>query len=327
VDAIGTAALALGTQVVKSACRLWLGDGFAGDMAETVSDLLADRVTDAIEHRRLVATFEEFALSVADKARRADDPRFQRLPENERVAAVTAVAETFASARLDDAALYALDLNARLLERSLRTWVAGRQSAWGLSELGTAYFDFLLRESCSYLLEITKTLPRFNGQALAELLRRSSAISQQITEVLERQPARTGMSGDAGFETDFRRQIAKELDFMDLFGATSFEQSRGYQLSVAYISLAVLDARSTTRRVPSVPLRERDPLLLGGKYRAKGTVTVGDPEMLQGIAVEGVFAESERIFLRGEAGSGKTTLMQWLAVSAARRALPEPLAH
>ena len=66
MDPIGTAAVALGTQVVKTACRLWLGAGFAGDMAETVSDLLADRVTDAIEHRRLVATFEEFALSVAD---------------------------------------------------------------------------------------------------------------------------------------------------------------------------------------------------------------------------------------------------------------------
>ena len=327
MDAIGTAALALGTQVVKSACRLWLGEGFAGDIAETVSDLLADRVTDAIEHRRLVATFEEFALSVADKATHADDPRFQHLPKNERVAAVTAVAEIFAHARLDDAALYALDLNARLLERSLRTWVGGRENAWGLSELGTAYFDFLLRESCSYLLEITKTLPRFNGQALAELLRRSSAISQQIAEVLERLPARTGMSGDAGFETDFRRQIAKELDFMDLFGATSFEQSRGYQLSVAYISLAVLDAKSTARRVQTVPLRERDPLLLGGKSRLKGAVTAGDPELLQGIAVESVFAESDRIFLRGEAGSGKTTLMQWLAVSASRRALPEPLAH
>jgi hypothetical protein len=327
VDAIGTAALALGTQVVKSACRLWLGAGFTGDMAETVSDLLAGRVTDAIEHRRLVATFEEFALSVADKARRTDDPRFRYLPENERAAAILAVAETFGNAQLDDAALFALDLNARLVERHLRTSVTERIRSWGLSELGTAYFDFLLRESCSYLLEITKTLPRFNGQALAELLRRSSAISQQIAEVLERLPARTGMSGDQGFETDFRRQIAKELDFMDLFGATSFEQSRGYQLSVAYISLAVLDARSVARGLQALPRRERDPLLLAGKNRIRSAVTAGDPDMLQSVAVEGVFADSDRVFLRGEAGSGKTTLLQWLAVSAARRALPEPLAQ
>ena len=327
MDAIGTAALALGTQVVKSACRLWLGDGFTGDMAETVSDLLADRVTDAIEHRRLVASFEEFALSVADKARRTDDPRFRYLPENEREAAVLAVAETFGNAQLDDTALLAFDLNARLVEHHLRTWVAQRAGSWGLSELGTAYFDFLLRESCSYLLEITKTLPRYNGQALAELLRRSSAISQQIAEVLERLPARTGMSGDAGFETDYRRQIAKELDSMDLFGATAFEQNGGYQLSVAYISLAVLDARSTTRSHRTLPRRERDPLLPTGNNRLGGVVTAGDPDMLQSVAVEGVFADSDRVFLRGEAGSGKTTLMQWLAVSAARRALPEPLAQ
>lgn len=326
MDPISSAAVALGTQVVKSACRLWLGEGFAGDMAETVSDLLADRVTDAIEHRRITRMFEGFAMSVADKARHADDPRFRFLPENERKAAILAVAEVFQRSRLDDAALFAVDLNARRLERHLRSQFAPRADAWGLSEQGTAYFDFLLRESCSYLLEITKTLPRFSERALTELLQRASAMEQQITEVLERLPARVGMSGDAGFETDYRRQVAKELDFMDLFGATAFEQSRGYQLSVAYISLAVVDASSSTRWTPSAPRRERDPLMLPERNPDRGAVTAGDPALLQGVAVETVFAESGRIFIRGEAGSGKTTLLQWLAVSAARRTLPEQLA-
>jgi hypothetical protein len=85
---LGIALLALGTQVVKSACKLWLGDGFAGDVSDTVADLLQDQVPDAIQRHKLKGMFEGFAGTVAEKARRADDSRFHSLPENERVAAI-----------------------------------------------------------------------------------------------------------------------------------------------------------------------------------------------------------------------------------------------
>jgi hypothetical protein len=293
---LGTALLALGTQVVKSACKLWLGDGFAGSMSDTVADLLHDQVPDAIQRHRLKGMFEGFAGTVADKARRADDSRFRTLPDNEREAAILDVAETFQKAELNEAALFAVNLDARTLEKYLRTHVEARWRVWGLSEHALAYYDFLLRECCSYLLEITKTLPPFTSQALTELLRRTSTIEQQLAEVLERLPVRTSMDGDEGFETDYRRQVANELDYMDLFGASVFEGNRGYQLSVAYISLLVTDTGASTQQG-------------------------------QGLPVESVLAASPRVFVRGEAGSGKTTLLQWIAVSAARQEFPAELSE
>lgn len=297
---LGTALLALGTQVVKSACRIWLGDGVAGDMSDTVADLLKDSVPDAIQRHRLRGMFEGFAGTVAEKARHTDGTRF-RLPENEREAAILAAAETFQQAELRDETLFAVNLDARTLENLLRPYVRARSSAWGLSGPATDYFNFLLRECCSYLLEIKKTLPPFSAQALTELLQRTSVIEQQLAEVLDRLPARTSMSGDEGFETDYRRQVVSELDYMDLFGASAFERNRGYPLSVAYISLLVLDAH-----VPHAP----------------------DAQALdvQGIPVETALAASRRVFIRGDAGSGKTTLLQWIAVSAARREFPPELA-
>lgn len=289
MDPISTAALTLGTQVVKSACRLWLGDGFAGSMSDAVADLLKDQVPDAIQRSKLKRMFDGFAETVAERARRAGDRQWQRLPENEREAAILNVAETFEKATLTDAVLFAVNLDARLLETHLRRYVTGRLAAWGMSEQGSQYYDYLLRECCSYLLEIKKTLPPFTSEALTELLRRSSAIEQQLADVLERLPARQSMTGDDGFETDYRRQVAHELDYMNMFGASVFERNRGYRLSIAYISLLVAD----------------------------GTATAAD--QFQGVAVESVLAESSRVFFRGEAGSGKTTLLQWLAVSAARR--------
>ena len=296
MDPIGTAALTLGTQVVKSACKLWIGDGAADDMAETVADLLKDRVSDAIQRHRLKVMFENFAGTVADKAARAKDPRVGKLPENEREAAIRAVAETFEMARLTDSVMFAADLDARVLERHLRGYVGTRTSAWGLSDRATGYFNFLLRECCSYLLEVKKTLGSFTSQALTELLRRTASIEGQLAQVLERMPTRTSMSGDEGFETDYRRQIASELDYINLFGASVFERNRGYALSIAYISLLVADS------------------------------TAPVAQQVQGVAVESVLAESRRLLFRGEAGSGKTTLLQWIAVSAARREFPEQMA-
>ena len=152
-DAVGVAALAVGKQVVNWACRLWLGEGAADDLADTVADLLADQVPDAIQRHRLAGMFEGFAATVAESAKAAGAAQFRSLPENEREAATLAVAETFQKTRLDDRTLFAANLDARAVERHLRVYVVGHHRAWGLSPRGTDYFDFLLRECCSYLLE------------------------------------------------------------------------------------------------------------------------------------------------------------------------------
>ena len=322
MDPIGGALITLGTQVAKSACVLWLGDGLPADVGGTLAELLASRVTNAIEHRRLERMFDGFALTVAEKMRQADDPRLQMLPSHEREAAILAVAETFEKSSLDDRALFAMNLDALRLERHLRERTAAHVGRWGLSDQGTHLYDLLLRESCSYLLEITTALPRFTAEALTEVLRRQSAIEEQVSRLLDRVPARTSMTGDDGFTTDYLRQVAKELDYVDLFGAAAFERSRGYELSVAYISLAVSDAR-----FPAHGHREH-----AGSGHNQVAVRpgqpghlAGDPSAVPGVAVETVLGDSQRVFIRGEAGSGKTTLLQWLAVTAARQAFPERL--
>lgn len=174
------------------------------------------------------------------------------------------------------------------------------------------------------MLEIRTALPEFTATVLTEVLRRRPAIERQVTDALDRMPTRLSMSGDAGFETDYCRQVAKELDFMDLFGATVFEQVRGYQLSVAYISLAVVDVRSLQLR----PDAQHDPILLRtGTHPKYGRAAERDALRMRGVAVETALAASHRVFLRGEAGSGKTTLLQWLAVSMARRSFSDALAE
>lgn len=323
MDPVSVAAVALGTSVARSAFKLWCGDNTVeAGLAETVADLLKDRFVGAIEQRRVARMFESFADTVAEKVLELNRHRFRDLPQNECEAAILAVQEVFAAAPFSNATLYRSDLDARYLERTLRRATPQLPRRFALNEQGTAFFDLVLIESCTYVLEIVSTLPRFVPGAFAEVLRRLTAIEESVNRVLERIPARDVVGGDDGFAADYRRQLVRQLDRMELFGATVSEANRGYPLSVAYISLHVnvhRNAGAATAPTAEVisEIRMEDPT---GRMRA------GYIGRAEGVPVTAMLATSRRMFVRGEAGCGKTTLLQWIAVSAAHQAFPSELA-
>ncbi|WUD23562.1 NACHT domain-containing protein [Lentzea sp. NBC_00516] len=150
-------------------------------------------------------------------------------------------------------------------------------------------YDLLMRECCGYVIEISRGLPAFSTNALTELLRRDREMLDGIRAVLARLPQR---DRSAGFDYDYRQLVARKLDRVELFGVTLADVSRRYPLSVAYISLTAStdDAPTSLRRIEE---------LLAGR---------------------------RRVFIRGDAGLGKTTLLQWVAVRSALGDFPEALA-
>ncbi|MFD5795058.1 NACHT domain-containing protein, partial [Streptomyces diastatochromogenes] len=99
------------------------------------------------------------------------------------------------------------------------------------------------------------------------------------------------------------------------------------------------------RRVLDILDSERLPYLLGERadqlpstvesFKAAVTAATGVlmtpgrplPEAPDHRPADQALADSPRILLRGEAGSGKSTLVQWLAVTAARQDVPEHVAY
>jgi hypothetical protein len=290
------AALEIGTAVVKSACAIWLGD--VGTVVSSLSDLLAKRVRSRLERHRIELLFGQCTDIVTDKVLALLDHEFRGLPDNELNAAVLAVADTFAQARLNDEALVRADLDARLVERQLAPARTAVLAAAGLSEPAAGLYNRVLHESCAYLVEVVTTLPRFQVGALTELLRRDTAILDTLRGVLTRLPERRGPDD---FAADYRRQVVNKLDRMELFGVTLGEASRRYPLSVAYVSLTVLSHGQAARRED------------GWRFST-------------GLRVEEALAKQNRVLLVGEAGCGKTTLLHWLAVRAARQDFRGPLA-
>ena len=291
--------ISLGANVVKSACKLWLGDRqYADDVTSELVDLLGGRVSSRFEQRKIGRFFDDCADIVARRLVTLLDTEFRAVPDNERTAAVLAVGDTFAAAPLTDEALFQADVDARLVERQLRPAAAVILTKALLSGGGQGIYWLVLRESCSYLVEVVTTLPKFSSGALTELLRRETAVLDTLSRVLDRLPERRGVDD---FAADYRRAVVNKLDRMELLGVTLADANRRYPLSIAYIDLSVL-------RRPGQD----------GRLLIRSETEPGDPLTGPGgLRAESVLGRARRVLVIGQAGSGKTTLLQWLAVRSA----------
>ena len=109
---------------------------------------------------------------------------------------------------------------------------------------------------------------------------------------------------DTDFEVRFADYTARRHGTLTIFGVDLADTSRAeWPLDAAYLSL---EAAASDRRA-----------------REYSTASAPAPPQPADQALAG----HDRVLLRGVAGSGKTTLVQWLAVSAARQELGEHLHH
>ncbi|WKK22574.1 NACHT domain-containing protein [Streptomyces olivoreticuli] len=223
-----------------------------------------------------------------------------RLAGNERRAAVEAVCEVFATAGvIDHELLFAADLDPARLRSALLARSPGIEARAGLGADGEAAFRRLLDTACVHVVEHVTSLPSFPARADAELVRRSGETRRSLADLSDRL-GRSGEARDTAFEEQYARHVAQTQGRLELFGLTLGNAEREWSLSTAYISLGVSGVHW---------LEETSPHPMTTTVRA-----------------EQALASCERMLLRGPAGSGKSTLVQWLAVNAACRSFGSALA-
>jgi hypothetical protein len=289
--------LVLGAAVVKTAARLWAGGNPLGEeLAGDLTDLIKGRVSGAIDQRKVRRQFEQMEELIADQVLAMMSEEFRDLDEGERYAAVAAVTETIGRARLTDKVLFEGNLDPLYLERFFRRFIT--DATRDLSAGGLQLFDRVLAQCSAYIIEIADKLPRFQAGAFTELLRRDTQILKRLEEVIERLPAPVGDDSPAGrVEVAYRQRIAKQFDRLELFGLDFAAQ--WYALSIAYVNLTV-SVRQTADRDAARQFRND--------------------------SFEHWLAQCPRLLIDGRAGGGKTTILQWIAVRAARRDFTGPAA-
>ncbi|MFK4065004.1 NACHT domain-containing protein [Streptomyces sp. NPDC029674] len=177
--------------------------------------------------------------------------------------------------------------------RRLRSESAVTVTTFALSRDAELFYDQLLHTASLHILN-------FFTQRSTYIARQQTSQSQQLARLvaavdvlLERLPSQT--REDAAFEERYASYITARHGTLTIYGLDVYAGTSEWPLDTAYLSL------EATRERPGE----------GGTQ----------------VAAERVLAQHDHVLLRGVAGSGKTTLVQWLAVTAADRTYEHGLTH
>ncbi|MFJ9567232.1 NACHT domain-containing protein [Streptomyces fuscichromogenes] len=164
----------------------------------------------------------------------------------------------------------------------------------GLSGDACHFLDSATEWACLQILEFFTRRSTFVARTLVAQTRAQAELVAKIDELLARSPRPDAR--DTAFERRYRSHVTERHNHITIYGIDLRDSPDRWPLEVAYLSLEATAAEDR-------PAPEGDP----------GPV----PVALQLPADEALLAH-DRVLLRGDAGSGKTTLVQWLAVTAAR---------
>ncbi|RKN42936.1 NACHT domain-containing protein [Streptomyces hoynatensis] len=225
------------------------------------------------------AELTRLARALVDRAARDLDPH-DPLPEGERACVAEALAQALlglGELGMDD--VQAVRLGHRELARRLREARPGLPEGHLLARDAEHLFEALLDVACLHILNFFTQRSAFVARTLVEQSRLLDRLVRTADLIAERLPPRS--VEDAAFEKRYAAYVGREHGRLTVHGL-DLEQSRRWPLDDAYLSLETHDQ-------PEAPPRRAEVALA---YRP-------------------------RVLLRGLAGSGKTTLVQWLAVAAA----------
>ncbi|MFJ8061755.1 NACHT domain-containing protein [Streptomyces sp. NPDC096142] len=191
---------------------------------------------------------------------------------------------------MDD--VQAVRLGHRELAKTLRHRAAAPD---GLSTDACHFLDSATEWACLQILEFFTRRSTFVARTLVEQTRAQAELIARVDELIARSP-RPGHQ-DRAFERRYLPYVAERHNHITIYGIDLRDSPDRWPLEVAYLSLEATGTGTGERDLPD---------------DGPGTaLTVQLP-------AEEALSAHDRVLLRGDAGSGKTTLVQWLAVTAAR---------
>ncbi|WP_327670769.1 MULTISPECIES: NACHT domain-containing protein [unclassified Streptomyces] len=237
------------------------------------------------------ADLERLARKLVDAA--VAGPGEPPFPYEEQEPVVLALARTLhalGDLTMDD--VQAVRLGPRALAHALRRAAPTPE----LSADATYFLDSLTEWSCVHILHFFTQRSTFVARTLVEQSRGQAEALAKMDALLARDD---GPGRDRAYEERYRSYLAIRHNHLTIFGLDARDTADSWPLDVAYLSL---EATRDTAPEPGE----------GPGASAPVTVRLAAEDALTGPG-------HERVLLRGDAGSGKTTLIQWLALTSEER--------
>lgn len=307
-------AVSVGRAIATAIASSWLGAVESKTEPKSYLEVIRIRVPRLFDQGHRERQFSVLADMLAQKLAPLIANELRGLEANEAEAAASCAVSVITEARIDPPDVLALSLDPRRLLSSIRESEQPFLDQVLLSEPGRALYELLVTESASYIVQVLRRLPEYDQQRDREILRREDEMRDLVEEILARLPERVSPgSEESEFELAYLRTVEGVLDEIRMYGVDLPPHVRRYKLSTAYVSLSFSEGPQTRSRDGVVPSAEdSEPVTEGGPL-AESTSLNADrwlPELLE---------KGHNVLIRGDAGSGKTTMLHWLAVTAARR--------
>ncbi|MCX4782830.1 NACHT domain-containing protein [Streptomyces sp. NBC_01264] len=249
--------------------------------------------------RTLAATLVAQALSTGER----------RIPQDEHEAVTDALARTLhALGDLTITDVDAVRLGPEAFAGELRR--AADRPERHLSADATHFYEALLGVASLHILEFFTQRKTFTAHALVGQTRAVTELTAKTDELIRRTPLPD--AADVAFEATYLPYVARKHSKLTIYGIDLSNSPTRWPLDVAYLSLE------------AAPLGRTE--ISWDAYESTDDF-LAMQRTLEPQPADQALARTPRVLLRGEAGSGKTTLVQWLAVTAAQQDRPDRPAY
>ena len=290
----------------------------SGDIAETLADSLnipdiVDQITggDWQARRTSERVFERIGDDAAATLQEIFRNENVNLSEGDRDEALVAAKDTLNRHAMP--LLLVEQLDGHDFRRKLRSTKSSRP----LSQPQEDLYERILDTAAGLVFAIADQLPHFTRDTTALILQNEDRLLGDMRTALVNQASILKKTygeridkESATFENEYRTTLSSALDNLLLFGVEKFDGAK-QPLTVAFMRLRVSTARTTA--------------ISAEQSKADEVQEQNSRERTVSIPVEKALSSANQLLIRAHAGGGKTTLLKWITVQAARNQLDGPL--
>jgi hypothetical protein len=342
----------VGLSVGKSLVEGWLKTTIEDTTFETASTSMLGELTkqlqkktgDLLTSRSAVSQIDQIATQIARSLEQMVNAE-TKVDEGGKEAVIRAVGQSIH--RVQAADLFAGRLEPSLIADRFRS--SNIDQLTGFNELEKALYERLLFEAATILVKMANKIPSFDVTAFKTVIDELTSLQSMVQEVLEelQKSSRVTMSEgqrDHDFTRKFLLEVEAKLNQMDHLGLQTISNAvQKCPLDVAYIKVMcdgdevhrhraqmrlLMQFKNHTSPFPEEQIRkvadqaiieliDQDEIVSANDILPRifepKTYAKPDPVSVDEIAKEFPF-----ILIRGQAGSGKTTVLRWMAVQMAK---------
>lgn len=277
----------LATLLVRSTCG-----PVAGTMAGGLLNIVEQVTKDYLDQQELVRQFERISEKIVQHLL----PSFQQAVDEGGVDVDKVIATIAWVLNREVSAEALLEFNMRP-DYLAAAWTERHPDRWNdFNSDERALHEEALADTARYVVQIAPELPGFRGRFAGRVVQHLQSVTEDLDNILGRVDDIHRMVSDsvldddrARFEGDYRLAVFRRFDYMELLGADIRREARRHPLSIAYVSLSLMEAEGTL-----------DDVGMSRPFEA----------ILDCLT-------ARRLLVRGEAGSGKSTLFRWAALQTA----------